>query len=357
MSNIDKILSKYDFKFPPESIANKPAHPRDSAKLLVYDRKTKAVDFDTFKNLGKYLPPDSVLVLNDTKVLPARLPLKKETGGIVKILYLETSGKNIKVLSPKKLRVGEKLFLPNSKYFTVINARTHEYLLRPSFGVKEIYSVLKKYGETPLPPYIKHVPLSEKKIREEYQTVFARVLGSVAAPTASLHFTRELLGSLKKQGIKIVYVTLHVGLGTFAPLMEENLKTGKLHAEYYEISPKAASALNDAKRSGRRIIPVGTTALRTLESAALRQAPSFAKASAGKRGKLKKLSGETELFIKEGDRLKFADGLVTNFHVPRSSLLMLVAALLGRKKLFELYRLAIKKKFRLFSFGDGMLVK
>lgn len=344
MSNIDKILSKYDYKFPPEAVANKPAHPRDSAKLLVYDRKTKAVGLDTFKNLGKYLPPDSVLVLNDTKVLPARLPLKKETGGVVKILYLETIGRNIKALSPKKLKIGERLFLPDGKYFTVMDVRNGEYLSKPPFGVRDIYSVLKKYGETPLPPYIKHVPLTEAKIREEYQTVFARVLGSVAAPTASLHFTRGLLRDLKRRGIKIVYVTLHVGLGTFAPLTEENLKSGKLHAEYYEISSKTASMLNDAKRAGKPIIPVGTTALRTLESACVG-------------GKLKKLSGETELFIKEGDRLKSADGLVTNFHVPRSSLLMLVASLLGRKKLLELYRLAITKRFRLFSFGDGMLIK
>jgi len=344
MSNLDKILNKYDYRFPAELIANKPAHPRDSAKLLVYDRKTEAVNFDTFKNLGKYLPVGSVLVLNDTKVLPARLPLKKETCGAVKILYLETVGKNIKALSPKKLRVGEKLLLPDGKYFTVTDVRDGEYLLRPSFNAKEIYSVLKKYGETPLPPYIKNVPLTEKKIREEYQTVFAKVLGSVAAPTASLHFTKGLLNNLKKQGVKTVYVTLHVGLGTFAPLTEENLKTGKLHAEYYEISPKTALALNDAKKNGKRIIPVGTTALRTLESACVG-------------GKLKKLSGETELFIKEGDSVKFVDGLITNFHVPRSSLLMLAAALLGRKKLFELYRLAIDKKFRLFSFGDGMLIK
>ncbi|TSC60395.1 MAG: S-adenosylmethionine:tRNA ribosyltransferase-isomerase [Parcubacteria group bacterium LiPW_15] len=342
--SLESVLKKYDYKFPSEAVANKPAHPRDSAKLLVYDRKTKAVNFDTFKNLGKYLPVGSVLVLNDTKVLPARLPLKKETGGVVKILYLETVGKNIKALSPKKLKVGEKLLLPDGKYFVITDVQDGEYLLRPSFNAREIYSVLKKYGETPLPPYIKNVPLTEKKIREEYQTVFAKVLGSVAAPTASLHFTKGLLNSLKKEGVKIVYVTLHVGLGTFAPLTEENLKTGKLHEEYYEISPKAASALNDAKKNGKRIIPVGTTALRTLESA-----------SVG--GKLKKLFGETELFIKEGDRLKFSDGLITNFHVPRSSLLMLVSALLGHKKLFELYRLAIEKKFRLFSFGDGMLIK
>ncbi len=343
MQNIGKVLKKYDYPFPPELVANKPAHPRDSAKLLVYDRKTKAVNFDTFKNLNRYLPPNAVLVLNDTKVIPARLPLKKETGGIVKILYLETVGNNIKVLSPKKLRVGEKLCLPDERYFKVLSINSGEYLLTPSFSVKEIYPVLQKYGETPIPPYIKNIRLTENKLREEYQTVFARVLGSVAAPTASLHFTKELIQKLKKHGAKIVYVTLHVGLGTFAPLTEENMKTGKLHREYYEIGEKAADVLNKAKKQGRSIIPVGTTALRTLESAA-------------SGGHLKKLSGETTLFIKEGDKLKFTDGLITNLHVPKSSLLMLASALLGRRKLFELYRSAIKKKFRLFSFGDGMLI-
>lgn len=341
---LEKVLNSYDYKFPTELVANKPAHPRDSAKLLVYDRKSKIVNFDTFENLGKYLPSGAVLVLNDTKVLPARLPLKKETGGLVKILYLETAGKNIKALSPKKLKTGEKLYLPSKKYFTVIKIQGGEYLLKPSFEVREIHAVLQKYGETPLPPYIKNVTLSEKRIREEYQTVFARVKGSVAAPTASLHFTKGLLANLKKQGVEIAYVTLHVGLGTFAPLTEENLKSGKLHKEYYEISKKTAKMLGEAKRQGKQIIPVGTTALRTLESAAVG-------------GKLKRLSGKTDLFIKEGDKFKFVDGLVTNFHVPRSSLLMLVSAFLGRKKLFELYRLAIAKKFRLFSFGDGMLVK
>lgn len=344
LSSFKEILRKYDYSLPVELIANKPAHPRDSAKLLVYDRKSRKVDFDTFKNLGKYLSPNTVLVLNDTKVLPARLPLKKETGGIVKILYLITIGKNIKALSPRKLKVGEKLYLPNEEYFEVLKVEKGEYLLKPSFAVSGIYSVLKQYGETPLPPYIKNVLLSEKRLREEYQTVFARVYGSVAAPTASLHFTKGLLSRLKKQGTEIVYVTLHVGLGTFASLSEENIKTGKLHKERYEISKKTADMLNKAKERGSRIIPVGTTALRTLESACVKN-------------KLTRLSGGTELFIKEGDKFKFTNGLITNFHVPKSSLLMLVAALVGRKKLFEIYKLVIKNKFRFFSFGDGMLVK
>lgn len=354
MSILENILKKYDYSFPAEAVANKPSSPRDSAKLLVYDRETEVVNFDTFKNLGKYLPKNSVLVLNNTKVLPARLPLKKETGGVVKILYLEIAGKNIKALSPKKLKIGESLYLPNKKYFKVIDIQKGEYSLQPSFPIFQIYSVLDKHGETPLPPYIKNVSLAERKLREEYQTVFAKVKGSVAAPTASLHFTKGLLAGLKKSGVEIEYVTLHVGLGTFAPLTEENLKNGKLHKEFYSIDKRTAEKLNEAKKAGKQIIPVGTTALRTLESAVgpVRQAHRI-----NVFNRLMKLSGETDLFIKEGDKLKFADGMITNFHVPKSSLLMLVSALVGRVKLFELYRLAIKKKFRLFSFGDGMLIK
>lgn len=343
-SDTGKLLKGYGYLFPSEAVANKPAHPRDSAKLLVYDRRTKQVWLDVFRNLGKYLPPGAVLVLNDTKVLPARLALKKSTGGTVKILYSGISNGNIRALSPKKLKRGEALFLGDGSHFEVLGERKGEYFLKPPRMPGGMRAILEKYGETPLPPYIKNVPLSEKTIREEYQTVFAKRPGSIAAPTASLHFTKNLLKKLKSSGTKIVYVTLHVGLGTFAPLSGENLKTGKLHAEHYEISARAAAELNRAKRQGERIIAVGTTALRTLESSC-----------AG--GRLKKLSGNTDLFIKGRAKLKFADGLITNFHVPYSSLLMLVSALVGRKKVLELYRLAIKNGFRLFSFGDGMFVR
>lgn len=342
-SRLEKILSDYDYKFPPEAVAEKPAHPRDSAKLLVYDRKSGKVDFDIFKNLGDYLPENSVLVLNDTKVIPARIAVKKETGGVIKILYVRREGGSLIFLSPQKLFLGQKLFMGKA-VFTVLGQEGSEYHLRPSFPAADIFKFLEKHGETPLPPYIKNTGLTGREIKKEYQTVFARVRGSIAAPTASLHFTKKLLADLKKRGVKIAYITLHVGLGTFAPLTEENMKNGKLHEEHYEINPRAAKILNDARKRGGTIIPVGTTALRTLESAA-------------KGGELKSLIGETKLFIQEGYRFKFADGMITNFHVPRSSLMMLVSALVGRKKLLDLYASAIRDKFRLFSFGDGMLIK
>lgn len=336
-------LLKYDFSFPEELIAQKPASPRDSARVMVYDKKQKRVALDIFKNLDRYLPSGAVLVMNETKVIPARLEVRKETGGKVKILFLNHDTHSWQVLSNKKIKIGEILHLDSKLQFTVKEKKESIFTLEPNFSLERTYSLLDKYGETPIPPYIKHSPLSEKKLRSEYQAVFAKTKGSVAAPTASLHFTNSLIKRLEKQGIQIVKIVLHVGLGTFAPVTEAQIKNRKLHTEYYEISSQTAKILNEAKRKNQSIIPVGTTALRALESAA--------------RGRsLKKLSGETSLFIQEGYRFKFIDGLITNFHVPRSSLLMLVSALASRKEIQTLYRLAIDEKFRLFSFGDGMLI-
>lgn len=336
------IIDGYNYEFPQELIAQKPAHPRDSAKLLVYDRKTKAVSFDIFRNIGKYLPKSTVLVLNETKVLPARFEVTKVTGGKIKLLYLNGDNNVFSALSPRKLHPGEVLkFRSNEITVTKVLEEGYRFkAINKSFDIKK---ELEKYGDTPLPPYIKNSPLTKSEIKKEYQTVFAKKYGSVAAPTASLHFTKKLLESLKKQGIKEEKVTLHVGLGTFATVTEENIKESKLHSEYYEINKGIADKLILAKKHGSAIIPVGTTALRTLESAF-------------EGGKFKKLSGDTDIFIKEGDKLKFADGLITNFHVPKSSLIMLVSALIGREKTLELYGLAIKNKFRLFSFGDAMLI-
>lgn len=333
------ILEKYDYKFPEDLIAQKPVHPRDSAKLLVYSRKTGLVSLDIFKNIGKYLPPKTVLVLNETKVLPARFEVFKPTGGKIKLLYLRGNKNKFTALSPKKLKIGEALLVGKRKIIvSKILEEGYEFTATKSFN---ILKVLDKYGSAPLPPYIKHSPLTKTEIKKEYQTVFAKKKGSVAAPTASLHFTKKLLTELKKSGVKEEKVTLHVGLGTFATLIEENIKNGKLHKEYFEVDEATAKRLDKEKKNGAFILPVGTTALRTLESV-------FPKAS--------KLSGETDIFIKEGDRLKFVDGLLTNFHVPKSSLIMLVASLVGREKTLELYNLAIKNKFRLFSFGDAMLI-
>jgi S-adenosylmethionine:tRNA ribosyltransferase-isomerase len=217
------------------------------------------------------------------------------------------------------------------------------YFFKSDFPVNQIKSVLQKYGQTPLPPYIKNSKLTEAQRRKEYQSVFAKQGLSVAAPTASLHFTKRLISKLKKQGIEVKFVTLNVNLGTFAPLKQENLNSGKLHSETYEVDKKTAADLNAAKKKGKKIIAVGTTVIRTLESAA-------------KNNKLVNLSGQTRLFIQPGYNFKFIDGCITNFHVPKSSLMMLISALVGRKKLLSLYQKAIKQKLRFFSFGDGMLI-
>jgi S-adenosylmethionine:tRNA ribosyltransferase-isomerase len=342
---LEKTLEKYNYSVPPNLIAQKPAHPRDSAKLLVYDKKSKKVDFDNFINLDKYLPKNTVLVFNDTKVVPARLTVTKPTGGKARILYTETKNGLMEVMSDRKLDIGSRIILSPTINFLVKNQSGKYYHIKPSFPINRLFYVLNKYGKTPIPPYIKHSPLSESKLRQEYQTIFAKTKGSVAAPTASLHFTKRLFEKLKTAGIGVEFITLHVGLGTFAPLTEENLKTGKLHKEFYSINPITAKRLNQYKKERRPIIAVGTTAARTLESAV------------NNRLQITNLRSETKLFIQEGYKFKFIDGMITNFHVPKSSLMMLVSALVGRKNLLNLYKKAIAKKLRFFSFGDGMLIK
>lgn len=343
-TNLDKLLKPYDYHLPPELIAQKPASPRDNARLLVYSIKKKTVNFDTFKNIVRYLPKNAVLVLNETKVIPARLMVKKETGGRAEILYIGHDRNSVKVIANRKLNIGQHLTIEETKLkpvlFKVIAKKDNFYFLKPNFPAPNIQLILQEFGKTPLPPYIKHSPLSEKQKREQYQTVFAKTGESVAAPTASLHFTKALLKNLQKQGITIKYVNLNVGLGTFAKLKEENLKTGTLHTETYGISNKTFQEILTAKKQKRPIIAVGTTAVRTLESAY----------------RTGKLNSSTNLFIKPPYKFGLADGLITNFHVPKSSLLMLVASLVGRKQLFDIYKKAINKKLKFFSFGDGMLI-
>lgn len=385
--SFEKLLDSYNYSFPPELIAQSPASPRDSAKLLIYTRAPKPIQtlrikkdakdnpteiaHDIYKNILKYLPKDGVLVLNQTKVIPARLTVKKPTGGLARILYIEATGQHLKFLSDRKLELNTELTIVNGKEnraissnksktpksknlsFTVIKKHSQFYILKPAFDISNLYTILNKYGQTPLPPYIKNPKLTGKKLLTEYNTVFAKTLGSVAAPTASLHFTKALLTKIKRSGMKIVYITLHVNLGTFAPLTEEQLQNKKLHTEFYEISKTSAKILNQAKQSGKQIIAVGTTVVRTLESAC----ESKSTKTITKPAKLTKLTGNTNLFITEKSKLQFVDSIITNFHVPKSSLLMLVSAFTGRKQLLDLYKLAIQKKYRLFSFGDGMFIK
>ncbi|MEK7643010.1 MAG: tRNA preQ1(34) S-adenosylmethionine ribosyltransferase-isomerase QueA [Patescibacteria group bacterium] len=345
MNAFRREIARFNYLVPSELIAQKPARPRDSARLLVFNRATGAVSLDTFAHLDAYLPKHAVLVFNKTKVIPARLELQKETGGRVKIVYLSHQGPRVRCLADRPLVLGSKLFF-KKKYIAQVKAREGgEWVFEFRMTALRVIPFFEKHGTMPIPPYIKQSPLSGRELKSEYQTVFAETKGSVAAPTASLHFTKRLIARLKRQGFHIEYVTLHVGRGTFASLTEEQWHKGELHGEYFYIEARTQKRLNEAKKSKRQIVAIGTTVTRTLESAT------------DARGNITKLSGTTRMFIREHDKMRFVDALVTNFHVPRSSLMMLVSAFVGRKKLLELYQMAIKAKFRLFSFGDGMLVR
>jgi S-adenosylmethionine:tRNA ribosyltransferase-isomerase len=315
------------------------------------------MQLDTFHNLGNYLPKNAVLVLNDTKVFPARMMLKKSTGGKVEALYLSEKNDRIDVLATGKFQAGDILQWENNLAFTVIERNGKEAVLLPYFPIALLPSLLEKHGHIPLPPYIEKSPLSEKDRRREYQTVFAKDNGSIAAPTAGLHFTEALLQSLQAQNIAIEYVTLDVHLGTFAPLEEHQWKTKTLHMEHFVIAPDTAERLNKAKHEGRPIIAVGTTTVRTLESACAQNVTVVAQRAVPLQPRiLLKLHGDTSIFITESSPLHFVDHVITNFHLPGTSLLMLVAAFTGREKLLELYQKAIAEKMRFYSFGDGMLV-
>lgn len=372
-------IDDYDYPLPPELIANTPAKPRDAARLFVYDTANDTVAFDTFRNIGKYLPPGSLLIFNNTKVVPARLWLKKETlpargktevgGGKIQVLLLlnelRPGDALVEGVVDRKLEVGAKLYFKGGEYLTAMRQNEERFFFRPSVSIRKLFALVEREGVTPIPPYIKRTPLSETRLRKEYQSVLAKRPASVAAPTASLHFTKRLLASLARRGITHTEVTLHVGAGTFAPIGEKELKTKTLFTEYYEVPAESARRIAEAKRAGWPVIPVGTTALRALESAARDET----RRHAGKRrvGKLPtqrtSLSAlrATELFIFPPYDFKIADGLVTNFHVPRSSLMLLVDAFLesrgAKRRILDLYKIAIAEKFRFFSFGDGMLIK
>ncbi len=350
------ILGSYDYTLPPELIAKEPASPRDSARLLIYNRNDQSVVIDQFSNIIDYLPKNAVLVFNRTKVIPARFDLKKKTGGNVEALMIKIGNhagsiepekgdahSSITVLATGSFKPGDRLTWEDGHTFTVLKRVEKEAILEPSFPIENLHNLLEKFGKTPLPPYMKDSPLSEDRRRNEYQTVFAKEKGSVAAPTAGLHFTKELIKNIAQSGRGIAEVTLHVNLGTFAPLTEEQWRLKKLHTEYYSIDPDTIALLNRAKVDRKPIIAIGTTSVRTLESA-----------SDG--STIVRPSGSTDLFMTEETRPHFVDHLITNFHVPRSSLLMLVSAFTGREKLLKLYDQAIKEQMRFFSFGDGMMI-
>ncbi len=362
------ILKRYDYHLPSELLAQQPASPRDSARLFVYDTKTDEVHFDTFMNIDRYLPKPSLLIFNNTKVVPARLWLTKETlpargrtqagGGKIEVLLMMNEFQpcdiTIKGVVDRKVLPGAKLFFKSGAYLEVERQEEQFFFFKPHLSKDSLWSLLEKEGVTPIPPYIKENKMSEHTLREKYQSVLAKHPASIAAPTASLHFTRRLLDKLAREHIARTEVTLHVGAGTFAPIDETNFKNKKLFTEYLDITEMSAGKINDARDAGIPVIPVGTTAMRTLESAAVTN-------SKNKKAHVESCAKPTNIFIYPPYEFKIADGLITNFHVPRSSLMLLVDALLKHKKskrdILALYDIAIGEKFRFYSFGDGMLIK
>lgn len=348
-------LDHYDYFLPKELIANSPASPRDSSRLFVYDTKTGNITFDIFRNIEKYLPKPSLLVFNNTKVVPARLWLTKESGGKIEVLLMmnehRTGDELIKGVVDRKILPGARLSFRSGDHLEVAKQEEQFFFFRPSVTIPRLFELLAEEGVTPIPPYIKNATLSEDALREKYQSVLAKYPASVAAPTASLHFTEELLSTLVEQNIKRTEVTLHVGAGTFAPINEENFTNKELFTEYIEVTENASGALDRAKNEHIPIIPVGTTAMRTIESAAQNDGTTY---------KVETCAKPTNIFIYPPHEFKIADGLITNFHVPRSSLMLLVDALLKDKHaphdILALYDIAIKERFRFYSFGDSMLI-
>ena len=335
--------SDFYYDLPEELIAQTPVYPRDSSRLLVYDRQKDEVSHRIFKDVTDYLKKGDVLVVNNTKVYPARIHAMTEYGGKVEILLLKRQNLTdweVLVKPGKKCREGTVLKV-NDELSVEILSRTEEggRIVRFLFdGVFE--DILSRVGEMPLPPYI-HEKLKDQS---RYQTVYCKEEGSAAAPTAGLHFTTELLDRIRGMGVEIVEVQLNVGLGTFRPVKVEDVTTHKMHTEYYSVSEKAAEKINAAKREGRRVIAVGTTSVRTLESAA------------NENGTVEAKHGDTDIFIYPPYKFKVVDALITNFHLPESTLVMLVAAFTSREKILELYNLAVKEKYRFFSFGDAMFI-
>lgn len=336
------LVTDFDYDLPQELIAQHPMEPRDHSRLLVVDKKTGEIEHKHFYDLVNYLKPGDVLVFNDTRVIPARLHGTKDTGAHVEVFLLtrrDATDWEVLVRPGKKLQVGAKINFSDELSCEVIEHTDFGgRVVRFKYdGIFE--KILDRLGETPLPPYIT-APLEDK---ERYQTVYNRERGSAAAPTAGLHFTKELLQKIKEIGCEEVFVTLHVGLGTFRPVSEAKIEDHKMHKEFYTVSQEAADAVNKAKAEGRRIIAVGTTAVRTLEAA-------------GADGQLHAGSSWTNIFIYPGYKFRLVDDLVTNFHLPQSTLLMLVSTLSTREIMLQTYKKAVEEKYRFFSFGDAMFI-
>lgn len=341
-------LKKSDFYFdlPEELIAQDPLEDRSSSRLLVLDKETGETSHHIFKEVINYLNPGDCLVLNNTKVIPARLiGHKEDTGAAIEVLLLKRKENDIweTLVKPgKKCKPGTKIVFGEGLLHATVLETVEDGNRLIQFSYEGIFEeILDKLGEMPLPPYITH-KLQDKN---RYQTVYAKYEGSAAAPTAGLHFTKELLKQIEEKGIDIAYVTLHVGLGTFRPVKVDNILEHHMHSEFYQVTKEAADKINKAKKEGHRVICVGTTSCRTVESAA------------DENGMVKEGCDNTEIFIYPGYKFKVLDALITNFHLPESTLVMLVSALAGREHILNAYEEAIREKYRFFSFGDAMLIK
>ena len=338
-------VTEFDYELPEELIAQTPIKKRDESRLMVLNRKEQTIEHKIFKDIIDYLKPGDVLVRNNTKVIPARLYGRKETGAKVEFLLLNNIEGDIweSIVRPgNKLHVGAKVIFGDG----ILEAKILEVMpggtRKVEFKYDGIFNeILDKIGLMPLPPYI-HESLKEK---DRYQTVYAKYDGSAAAPTAGLHFTPELLEKIQEKGIEIANVTLHVGIGTFRPVKEDTVEAHKMHSEHFYIKQEDVDKINKAKQEGRRVIAVGTTSCRVLESIADENT-----------GMVKPIEDDTEIFIYPGYKFKCIDGLITNFHLPQSTLLMLVSALAGKEFIMKAYKEAVKEKYRFFSFGDAMFI-
>ena len=335
----------FDFYLPDELIAQVPLKKRDSSRLLVLDKKSGEIEHKHFNEVIDYFNPGDTLVLNDTKVIPARLIGEKEdTGAVIEILMLKDLGDNVWecLCKPaKRIKMGTIV-----KFGSKLKAKC---IFIGEEGIRKfeliydgiLYEILDELGEMPLPPYI-HEKLDDK---DRYQTVYAKNIGSAAAPTAGLHFTEDLLDEIKRKGVNVVFVTLHVGLGTFRPVSVDDVTKHKMHSEYYVMSDEVAKVLNDTRKNGGKIISVGTTSTRTLETVM------------NLYGEFRGCFGDTSIFIYPGYKFKGIDSLITNFHLPKSTLVMLVSALAGTDNILNAYKIAVENKYRFFSFGDAMFIK
>ncbi len=339
-------LEDFNYELPEELIAQTPLEKRDTSRLLVLDKNTESIDHRHFTDILDYIEEGDTLVLNDTKVLPARLiGVKEETNAIIEVLLLKDIQDDIwECLTKPAKRVhvgtiisfGDGLLKAKCVFEGEEGIRKYELIYE---GI--LMEILDKFGTMPLPPYI-HEKLTDQS---RYNTVYAKNIGSAAAPTAGLHFTNELLNKIREKKVNIEYVTLHVGLGTFRPVQEENILDHKMHSEYYEMTEETARVLTNTRNKGHRIIAVGTTSVRVLETIV------------SKYGKFKSCSGFTNIFIYPGYEIKGIDFLITNFHLPKSTLIMLISALAGRENILNAYEVAVKERYRFFSFGDSMLIK